>query len=184
MGRYRNNIIDWLIKKRTTFGWIFFILVAILGKGNKRYILYGLPFIITGELIRIISSGTIKKNEVLTKEGIYSFCRNPLYFGSFLISLGFSIASKNIFIWLYFIIFFPLIYYLTIKYEEKFLFEKFGNEYLEYKKSVPSFIPFFKKKNIFKNFSFVQLKRNDEIQNIVVIILLIVFLLIKANKKF
>lgn len=184
MGRFRNRFFNWLVKKRTTFGWIFFIIVAIFGKGNFKNIISGLPFIIIGEFFRFLSSGIIKKNEVLTKEGIYSLCRNPLYFGSFLISFGFSIASHNLFIWLYFIIFFPLIYLPTIKNEEIFLENKFGEEFRKYKKEVPSFFPVFRKINIFKGFSLKKFKENKEIINILTILILIGILLIKSYYKF
>ncbi|MCM8804060.1 MAG: isoprenylcysteine carboxylmethyltransferase family protein [Candidatus Omnitrophica bacterium] len=180
MGRFRNYFFNWLIKKRTTFGWIFFIIIAIFGKGNLRNIIFGLPFIIVGEFFRFLSSGIIKKNEILTKEGLYSLCRNPLYFGSFLVSFGFAISSCSLFVWAYFIIFFPLIYIPTIKNEEIFLENKFGEEFKKYKKEVPSFFPVFKKVNIFKGFSLKKFKENQEIINIFGILTLIGILLVKS----
>ncbi|MGC8977271.1 MAG: methyltransferase family protein [Candidatus Ratteibacteria bacterium] len=184
MGKYRNSIIDWFIKKRTTFGWLFFVLIAIFGKGNIKKILIGLPFIILGEFLRIVSSGIIKKNEVLTKNGIYSFLRHPLYFGSFLISIGFSISSNNLLIFIYFFIFFPFIYFFTIKKEEEFLTMKFKEEFEEYKRKVPAFFPKLKKTNIFDGFSLRNFLKNGEILNILTIIFLIFILLIKSNYKF
>ena len=41
-----------------------------------------------GEALRTWSSGTLVKNEVLTTEGPYALCRNPLYVGNFLIGFG------------------------------------------------------------------------------------------------
>jgi len=181
MGKYRNRFIDWLIKKRTTFGWLFFLIVAIFWRGNIKKFFIGLPFIITGEFFRIVSSGIIKKNEFLAKNGIYSILRHPLYFGSFLIGLGFSISSNSLVIYIYFFIFYPLIYFFTIKREEEFLLEKFKDEFENYKKSVPAFFPRFYFKNIFKGFSFETFLKNDEILNLLVIICLILFLLIKSS---
>jgi len=184
MGRYRNCFIDWLIKKRTTFGWLFFFIVAIFWKGNIKKIFIGLPFIIVGEFFRIVSSGIIKKNEFLAKDGIYSILRHPLYFGSFLIGVGFSISSDSPFIYAYFFIFYPLIYFFTIKKEEKLLAEKFKDEFENYKKNVPAFFPRFNFKNIFKGYSLETFLKNNEILNLLVIICLILFLLIKSNQKF
>lgn len=183
MGKYRNCIFNWLIRKRTTFGWVFFLIVAIFGKGSKMDIAKGLPFIIIGEFLRFLSAGIIKKNEVLTKEGIYSLCRNPLYLGSFLIGIGFSIASNNIWIFLYFFLSFLIIYPLTIKKEEEFLIKKFGEEYSEYRKRVPAFLPIFRRKNIFEKFSIKNAYENGEIINFIVVFLLLFFLLIKTYFK-
>jgi len=183
MGKYRTGLYLKLAKKRTTFGWIFFILVVILGKGNVKHILTGLPFIILGELIRSLSAGTIRKNEILATDGTYKLCRHPLYFGSFLISTGFVIASNNFFIFLYFIILFPLFYISAIKKEENYLIEKFAQEYLNYRKTVPAFFPALRKINL-KNISFSQMIKNNEHINWLIITLVLLLLLIKANKIF
>jgi isoprenylcysteine carboxyl methyltransferase (ICMT) family protein YpbQ len=184
MGKYRDCFINWLVRKRTTFGWLFFLIVAIFWRGNIKKFFIGLPFIIIGESFRIVSSGIIKKNEILAKDGIYSIIRHPLYFGSFLIGFGFSISSDNPFIYAYFFIFYPLIYFFTIKKEEEFLSEKFKDEFENYKKSVPAFFPKFNFKNIFKDFSCETFLKNNEILNLLVIILLILFLSIKSSQKF
>lgn len=183
MGRYRNNFFNWLVKKRTTFGWIFFILVAIFSKGTIKNLLYGIPLIFIGEFLRIVSSGIIMKNEELAKNGIYGICRHPLYLGSFFISIGFTIASSSIFILIYFLLFFPLIYTLTIIKEEKFLEEKFKHEFEIYKKQIPAFFPRLRKINIFCGFSKKQFIENKEYVNLIALFLLIVILLIKSKNK-
>lgn len=183
MGKYRTNLHLKLVKKRTTFGWIFFILVVILGKGSVKHILIGLPFIILGELIRSLSAGIIRKNEILATDGTYKLCRHPLYFGSFLISTGFVIASNSIFILLYFLIFFPLFYIPAIKREEDYLIQKFGHEYLNYRKTAPVFLPILKKTDL-KNISLSQMLKNGEHINWVIIAFVLFFLLIKAYNIF
>ena len=183
MGEYRTGLFTRLISKRTTFGWIFLILVAILGNGKILHFFCGLPFVLFGEYIRILSAGIIKKNEVLAKEGTYALCRHPLYFGSFLISFGLTIMSNNLFIYAYFAIFFPLFYIPTILKEEKFLKSKFGNEFENYRRNVPVFFPKLKPFG-FKNFSFHQFKKNKEHVNCLMIGILIIILLIKSCNKF
>ena len=39
------------------------------------------------------AAGTIRKNRVLTTHGPYAFTRNPLYFGSFIIGIGFGVLA-------------------------------------------------------------------------------------------
>jgi len=91
----------------------------------------------------------IKAQDRLITYGIYGYARHPHYLSVMLICIGFSFLSlclfnppfpssilpfvPSIFILLYF-------YFLAIK-EEKNLIERFGKEYLEYKKNVPMFIP-------------------------------------------
>ena len=183
MGKDKTGFFIKFISKRTTFGWIFFILVAILGKGKILHIWCGLPFVLLGEYIRILSAGIIKKNEALATEGTYALCRHPLYFGSFLISFGLTIMSNNLFIYAYFAIFFPLFYIPTILKEEKFLKSKFGNEFDNYKRNAPLFFPKLKFYG-FKNFSFQQFKKNKEYVNCLILSLLIIILLIKSCNKF
>jgi|LSQX01.3.fsa_nt_gb protein-S-isoprenylcysteine O-methyltransferase Ste14 len=184
MGKYRTNFIVNISKKRTTLGWLFFVFVALLGNGGSKYILLGLPLILAGLVIRFVSAGVIKKNRVLTTTGPYSLCRNPLYLGSFLICLGFVVASFNIFILLYFLIFFPIAYIPTIFSEEKVLTEIFGQTYIDYKKQVPSFLPKLKGPKNIEMFSVKQALLNGEHWNLIGVAITIGILLIKANKIF
>lgn len=178
MGKNGTGLILKIAARRTTFNWIFFLLVLVLGKGNSYQILAGIPFITAGAFLRIMSSGTIKKNEVLTTTGTYRMCRHPLYLGSLLISVGFIIISHSIFVLFYFLVFFPATYIPTIFMEEQFLMEKFGNEYLLYKKQTSLFVPDIRKSNL-QNFSWKQVKKNKEYINWAVILTLIIIALIK-----
>ena len=180
MGKNRINPIVKLAQKRTTFGWIYLILAGILGNGEKWMIFAGFIISLSGEFFRTMSAGTIKKNEVLAINGLYSLNRHPLYFGSFLMSLGISIASNNIAVWLYFLILFPLIYIPTMFKEEKYLKTKFGNDYKYYKKTIPAFFPKIKKINSL-NFSWKRFKYNKEQFNWIAIVILYFIL---YSKKF
>ncbi len=180
MGGNRTGIVlNRIAQKRTTFNWIFFILVLILGKGTLIYVLTGIPFILVGMVLRTLSSGTIKKNEILTDTGPYTMCRHPLYLGSFLISAGLVIISQSIFILTYFLIFFPITYIPTIFKEEKFLADKFGKAHLIYKKQTSLFVPDIRKFNL-QNFSWKRVKENKEHINWLVILFLITVALIKS----
>lgn len=178
MGKNRTGLVLKIAEKRTTFNWIFFLLVLLFGKGSKSWILTGLPFLIAGAGLRIMSSGTIKKNEILTDTGPYKMCRHPLYLGSLLISLGLVIISRSVPVLLYFLVFFPLTYIPAMIMEEKFLTEKFGDAHTIYKKLTPSFVPDIRKANL-ENFSWEQVKRNSEYVNWLVIIFLLASVLIK-----
>jgi protein-S-isoprenylcysteine O-methyltransferase Ste14 len=114
--------------------------------------LVGIVFISTGIYImsRTISGfirigkGTLapwSPTKKLIIAGMYRFVRNPMIIGVIIVLIGESIAilSFDILIWaaIFFII--NNIYFQI--YEEPDLLKKFGDEYWEYKKNVPRWIP-------------------------------------------
>lgn len=100
-------------------------------------------------IIAIISLGrfftvdvTIRQDHKLKINGFYKYIRHPSYFASLISFLGFGISLNN---WLslsLIIITSLTAFIFRIKIEEKVLTEKFGHEYLEYKKNTHAIIPF------------------------------------------
>ena len=180
MGRNGTGFFLNISKKRTTFGWLFFVIVVVVGRGDKTNIIAAGPFLLIGLFLRCLAAGTIKKNEVLTTSGPYKFCRHPLYLGSFFIATGLVIASAHPLTFVYFIILFPMTYIPAMFSEEKFLQSRFGNAYLDYKKKVPMLLPKVLRINLVENFSWRQLLKNEEYLNIVAVFAVIIILLIKA----
>ncbi len=79
-------------------------------------------------------------SDTLITSGILGRVRNPLYLGILLIYVAVLLLSISIISIVLFIIIF-LIYNWMVNFEEKKLEKIFGNEYLEYKKKVPKWIP-------------------------------------------
>ena len=77
----------------------------------------------------------------LVISGMYGHVRNPMISGVLIVLIGESIAilSLNIFIWA--VIFFIINNIYFIIYEEPNLEKRFGDEFKEYKKNVPRWIP-------------------------------------------
>lgn len=101
-------------------------------------------FIYTVSLFRRIGKGTLAPwtpTQKLVVHGPYRYCRNPMITGVFFILVGesFILHSINILIWagVFFII---NTAYFLLK-EEPDLHARFGDEYLEYKRNVPRWIP-------------------------------------------
>ena len=82
-----------------------------------------------------------KKSDLLTS-GIYSVIRHPIYSGTLIAVLGWSILFKSIIL----IVYFPilcLLYLVGTVFEERSLIEEYGDEYINYKKIVTKrLIPF------------------------------------------
>lgn len=94
-----------------------------------------------GILLRAWATGHIRKNDELTVSGPYAYTRNPLYFGTFLIGLGFSLAGGNLSMLVIFLICFAALYGSVMQQEMDFLREKFSEDYACYQATVPLFFP-------------------------------------------
>ncbi len=77
----------------------------------------------------------------LVNENVYFYCRNPMYLGYSFLYFAFSFLLKNIWFSFISIGIFLFIFVLAKIFEEKKLYERFGNEYLQYKKSTPFIFP-------------------------------------------
>lgn len=85
------------------------------------------------------STEDLDEKLALRIEGPYRIMRHPLYFFSILFLL--FRPTMDLF-YLIFLIFAIIYFYVGSFYEEKKLIKVFGNEYTEYKKAVPSIIPY------------------------------------------
>lgn len=117
--------------------WIFYI--------GEAFIFIGIVFrwIIIRSLGKYFTVDvTIKNDHQIKKEGFYKYLRHPSYAFSLLTSLGLGLYLNNWFsLFLAFLPpFFAFLY--RIKVEEQALVEKFGDEYLEYRKTTKKLIPF------------------------------------------
>ncbi|MBA7557132.1 hypothetical protein ES705_49866 [subsurface metagenome] len=82
----------------------------------------------------------------LVTTGPYSYIRNPMLSGVFILMFGFGILFRSISLVFIFTPLFILFNFLELKsIEEPELEKRLGKDYLEYKKSVPMFFPRFKK---------------------------------------
>jgi protein-S-isoprenylcysteine O-methyltransferase Ste14 len=125
---------------RVPLGFAFAVLYFWLARPTWRFLAFGAVFIVPGLLIRALASGHVRKNEALATSGPYAYTRNPLYFGSLLIGIGFAVASRSWWVGLVLVVMFFAIYIPVIRGEEKFLREKFP-EFAEYSRRVPRILP-------------------------------------------
>ena len=91
--------------------------------------------------LRAWSAGHIRKNAELATSGPYAYTRNPLYLGSFLLGVGFTIASGKMWLALPFAALFLGIYYPVMRVEAADLAQLFGEDYENYSRAVPLFFP-------------------------------------------
>ena len=132
------------LRVQTGLGLILF-LFGVMSRG----ITIGLEYIVRGGLYRQIYA------DKLVTTGIYSICRNPMYFGNLLILSGIGIFANSVLFVFLTIPIFMFLYASIILAEQSFLENKFGEEYNLYKQNVNAIIPDFTKiKEAFKGQEF------------------------------
>jgi len=165
-----NNISSIAFKYRSYTPIPFLILMLIFQKSTPLTLIIGFAVALVGELIRFwgvswAGSETRTTGGVggtfLIISGPFAHVRNPLYVGNVLLYLGLGIMSFALFPYLQIvaIIFFLVQYYFIVREEEKYLLEKFKDDYRDYCKNVQAFFP---RLIPYKNPSIVQPPRNPK----------------------
>jgi len=83
----------------------------------------------------------IREDQKLIKKGLYRYLRHPYYLFLLIEIVGFTLIPNAYYALFVAIMVYAFMIYVRIWYEEKALIEKFGQEYLDYKKEVPALIP-------------------------------------------
>ena len=73
--------------------------------------------------------------------GPYKYARNPMYFGGFILLLGFDFYHRSLSMLVLSFILFILFHLFVVFIEEPGLVQRFGQSYIDYKKTVNRWIP-------------------------------------------
>lgn len=119
---------------------------------NKVLAVVAFSLFLVGQMLRILGRAYkiehSARGEALVKQGLYTVVRNPMYLGSFLSGISFTLLLGNFWVILAFLVIFFARFFPQVRREEKFLLKNFGKVYEEYTLLVPRFIP----KKIYKSF--------------------------------
>jgi protein-S-isoprenylcysteine O-methyltransferase Ste14 len=169
MTQQRNFWMRWRVRTGYPVAIIFMLLAA----PTPRSILIGAAVALLGILIRGTSSGYLRKYEELATTGPYARTRNPLYFGSSLLAVGFAIAGNSWIAGLLVVAYFAIFYTAVMRNEESDLRTRFGTVFNDYAARVPLFFPRLAVPRTeasasllpgAKTFSWAQYRRNREYQ--------------------
>lgn len=143
-----------LLRKRGTHTRLFalsvftvFMLAAPVSAQHPAWeramVAMGNLLIVGGGLIRVYAALFIGgwKNQRLAAVGPYAMTRNPLYLGSLFATLGVGLVTASITLTVLLFAFIMAYYSRTVAREEAYLEKHFGSEYLDYKRSVPRWLP-------------------------------------------
>jgi len=131
----------WAARGRVPLGFGLGIAYLVFSQPSGRLLVLGGAVALLGLALRAFAAGCLDKNSTLAIGGPYAYTRNPLYLGSFIIGLGFSIACSSWILGGVFVALFLVVYPLVMRREEDFLRQKFGEAYARYAAQVPLFFP-------------------------------------------
>ena len=126
---------------RVPLGFACAALFFLLAQARPLTLIVGGLVALPGLALRAWATGHLRKNDALATTGPYAYTRNPLYLGSFVIGLGFTIAAGRLILGLLFALLFLGIYVPVMRVETKTLDELFGKDYQDYAAAVPLFLP-------------------------------------------
>lgn len=128
------------------FSYCNIIPVYKINELNMVFLIFGTIFIISGiafwiQAVLISKIDREVKNNKLVTTGIYAYVRHPIYAAFFYIAIGLILITQNIILFILPVIYWVFLTVAMIKTEEKWLIDKFGNDYIDYSKKVNRFIP-------------------------------------------
>ena len=133
----------WIQRWRVPLGFLCAAVFVLFARPRPMTLLIGAGISIVGLLIRAWASGHIRKNSALAISGPYAYTRNPLYLGSFILGLGFTIGAGRLLLAILFGVLFLGIYLPVMRVESATMGQYFGQEFLDYSRAVPMFLPRF-----------------------------------------
>ena len=117
------------------FAYLFF------SRPTLNTLLPGLLIALVGLVIRAWACGHLRKSRELDTSGPYAITRNPLYLGTFLLAIGFGLASGSWWLFILVTVFIGSIYFPVMNVEAEELEKRLGEEYRDYAATVPLLLP-------------------------------------------
>lgn len=130
-----------LSRWRVPLGWALGLAALYLAAPTPGAYGLGLGLAALGESVRIWAAGHLDKNTRVTMSGPYAWTRNPLYFGSAWMGLGFAFATGRLVLVAVVALLFFAVYAPVMKREAQRLAEAFPAAYQAYAERTPLFWP-------------------------------------------
>ncbi len=169
---------------RVPSSFLLSAIYLIFAQPTRELLIAGAAVAFVGLSLRATSAGYLEKNQKLATSGPYLYTRNPLYLGSLLAGIGFSIAGGR---WWFFLLLGFLevaVYWPVIRREEAHLRKLFPEEFDVYARSVPVLLPRLlpnkKTQAMREYFRWDLYWRNREYQALLAYIVIIISLLVKS----
>jgi len=144
----------WLFRKRTSIP-LPIVLALLLIPASQTPLsargmqLAGLFVVLAGELIRMwgvhhigsVSRTRTERLGPLIDHGPFAMVRNPLYIGNILLWVGFAVSAQLLWLAPLVVVLLALEYHAIVRWEERLLESRMGENYRAYMRRVPRWIP-------------------------------------------
>lgn len=117
------------------------LLALLLARPQPFTNALGAVMVVLGLAVRAYAAGYLEKGGPLCTDGPYRRVRHPLYLGSLLAAIGFSVMMNTIWAWIAVLPAFVLIYRGQVIAEERFLREQYGEDHARWSAEVPMLLP-------------------------------------------
>jgi len=168
---------DFFQRWRVRLGYLLAVVVLALAHPTAESLAIGGAVGLAGLAIRAYAAGYLHKQEVLTVTGPYARTRNPLYFGSSILTVGAAIATRS---WIaagLLLVYFAVVYSQVMQREAGELRGKHGAAFDAYAETVPLFLPRLNAARVNEGpsggFRWAQYKKNHEYQAAIGFVLLL-----------
>lgn len=116
------------------------------------YLLIGITIAVIAQAFRVWAAAYLWGREAVPEveanflciSGPYAYIRNPFYLGNLVIGIALCVMINEWYAYVLFLISYAFVYSVVIPHEEKFLEEKFGENYVTYKHHTGRLIPNFR----------------------------------------
>jgi protein-S-isoprenylcysteine O-methyltransferase Ste14 len=130
-----------LQRLRVPLGFVTAFLFLLMSHPTLHSLAWGVPVALLGVWIRAWAAGHLRKNAELAVSGPYAYTRNPLYFGSFVMTTGLAVSGGVVWLGVWLLVFFLLVYLPVMQAEAEHMTRLFGQAYIDWAKSLPLFLP-------------------------------------------
>ena len=136
-----STFVRFLQRIRVFSGFIIAIVFLGFSRPTPVTLAVGIAIAAIGVLLRAWACGHLRKTSELDVSGPYAYTRNPLYLGTFIIALGFGVASGSWWLFLLICAYVGSIYFPVMNVEADVLEQRLGGEYRDYAANVPLLFP-------------------------------------------
>jgi protein-S-isoprenylcysteine O-methyltransferase Ste14 len=127
-----------LARRRVALGFAAGVATLILARPSWSTWRIGFAIALVGEAIRVWAAGHLEKSREVTRSGPYRWTSHPLYLGSSIVALGAVVASRNLIVAVFVLVYMAVTIASAIAIEERFLRARFGTMYDDYKRGATS----------------------------------------------
>ena len=122
-----------LARLRVPLGFAAFVGAFWLASPTPTSLMTGAAIAAAGQALRVWAAGHIEKGREVTRSGPYRLMRHPLYVGSAILGLGFSVAASSFGTVVLVMAYFLVTYVAAVRTEEATLDARFAGEYSAYR---------------------------------------------------